>query len=162
MLALTKTDDFPGWEHFAPKALEYTTTGKVQTGDAIKLIQKVGGKKVGFLGLAFRTGTDDLRESPILEVMKTLVEEGVEVIAYDPTIRTDTLLHNQSDRVRYACPQRESAKQFLSNALCKSAAKVVEGCETLVVTHHTRELQELIASRRECKVIDLVDLFSEQ
>jgi GDP-mannose 6-dehydrogenase len=163
MFALTKNLDFVGREYFAPRSLERTTTDKVRIGDAIKLIRKVGGKKVGFLGLAFNAHADDFRKSPILQVMNVLVEEGVEVIAYDPAIRAATCLSDRTDRVHHADPQTKSAMQVLSEALCKSAANVVDGCETLVVTHHTRELQKLIASRRgRCKVIDLVDLFSRQ
>jgi UDPglucose 6-dehydrogenase len=42
------------------------------------------GKKIGVLGLAFKGGTDDLRESPAVEIVRTLLAEGASVIAYDP------------------------------------------------------------------------------
>ena len=42
------------------------------------------GKKLGVLGLAFKGGTDDIRESPAILLIKTLIQEGCEISAYDP------------------------------------------------------------------------------
>jgi UDPglucose 6-dehydrogenase len=42
------------------------------------------GKQLGVLGLAFKAGTDDVRESPALEIVKTLADEGCVLRAYDP------------------------------------------------------------------------------
>jgi UDPglucose 6-dehydrogenase len=47
---------------------------------------ELAGTRVGVLGLTFKAGTDDLRESPSLEVSRRLVERGAIVRAYDPTI----------------------------------------------------------------------------
>ncbi len=54
-----------------------------------KIAQAVGGlpgKKLGLLGLAFKAGTNDLRDSPALKIAKMLKEEGAELVAYDPAI----------------------------------------------------------------------------
>jgi UDPglucose 6-dehydrogenase len=48
---------------------------------------ELAGARVGVLGLTFKAGTDDLRESPSLEVSRRLVARGAIVRAYDPTIR---------------------------------------------------------------------------
>ena len=56
---------------------------------ADKIIDAMGGetdKIVGVLGLTFKAGTDDLRESPSLEVVRRLLDRGVTVKAYDPAV----------------------------------------------------------------------------
>ncbi|MFC7342483.1 UDP-glucose dehydrogenase family protein [Saccharopolyspora griseoalba] len=47
------------------------------------------GVRLGVLGLTFKAGTDDLRDSPALEVARLLAEEGADLIAYDPGLRGD-------------------------------------------------------------------------
>lgn len=45
------------------------------------------GKRLGVLGLAFKGGTDDIRESPAISVVQTLLQEGCQIVAYDPAAR---------------------------------------------------------------------------
>jgi UDPglucose 6-dehydrogenase len=42
------------------------------------------GKRLGVLGLAFKGGTDDIRESPAIALVQTLLQEGCQIAAYDP------------------------------------------------------------------------------
>lgn len=163
MLALPQTDEFPGGKHLATKVTQRSTADEGRIGETVRIIRKVGGEKVGFLGLAFAAGTEDFCESPILEVMKILIDEGLEVIAYEPTVHGDKLVDVRPNCSLYGEVLRVPATKSISRNLCESAANVVDGCETLVVTYHTKELQKLIASRcGRCNLIDLVDLFSEQ
>lgn len=46
----------------------------------------LSGKTVGVWGLTFKAGTDDLRDSPSIEICKRLIAEGARVRAYDPTV----------------------------------------------------------------------------
>mgnify|MGYP001234006346 CR=1 FL=1 len=49
------------------------------------------GREVAIWGLTFKAGTDDLRDSPALEILSRLVSEGPKIRAYDPTVGTNTL-----------------------------------------------------------------------
>jgi len=51
---------------------------------AIKRFGKLKGKKIGMLGLAFKSETDDMREAPSIKIARALNELGAEVVAYDP------------------------------------------------------------------------------
>ena len=60
-----------------------------------KVVAAAGGtvadRTIGVLGLTFKAGTDDLRESPALEISRRLLARGARVRAYDPTVRTSPL-----------------------------------------------------------------------
>jgi len=47
------------------------------------------GRRVALWGLAFKPGTDDLREAPSLEVIEALLQDGAAIVAYDPAVRAD-------------------------------------------------------------------------
>ena len=46
------------------------------------------GKRLGVLGLAFKGGTDDIRESPAIVLVQALLQEGCQIAAYDPAARS--------------------------------------------------------------------------
>ncbi len=66
------------------------------------------GKRLGVLGLAFKGGTDDIRESPALAIVQALLQEGSRITAYDPAAmeRTRNVL---SDGIHYANSSYEAA-----------------------------------------------------
>jgi UDPglucose 6-dehydrogenase len=70
------------------------------------------GKKVTVLGLAFKNGTDDLREAPAVKIVKTLCNQGVEVIAHDPKALEKAVRVFKDDPVRLA----ESSVEALKDA----------------------------------------------
>ncbi len=78
---------------------------------ARKLAGDLGRKKVAVLGLAFKAGTDDVRESTAIRVIGALLDEGANVVAYDPeaTNNAKSLL---GDKVSYVA----SAKECITGA----------------------------------------------
>lgn len=58
---------------------------------ALKLIRDHGQKKVGLVGLSFKNGTDDLRESPMVDLVETLTGWGFSVKIYDPNVMVGRL-----------------------------------------------------------------------
>jgi UDPglucose 6-dehydrogenase len=68
------------------------------------------GKRLAVLGLAFKGGTDDVRESPALEMVRWLLEAGARVTAYDPAAAENAKkLLPETDDLRYAADAYEAA-----------------------------------------------------
>ena len=83
------------------------------------------GQRVGILGLAFKPDTDDVRESPAIEIARALLVEGAQVSAYDPAAMASAAL---------VLPQLE---------LCLDAYAVAEGADVLLVLTDWPEFEQL-------------------
>lgn len=60
----------------------------------------VRGKKIAILGLAFKPNTDDMREAPSVDIIRSLVEQGAKIYVYDPVVKHTSLLDDY--KLRYA------------------------------------------------------------
>ena len=67
------------------------------------------GKKLAVLGLAFKGGTDDVRESPAIAIIEALLREGAQVNAYDPAAIPKAKSLLPGERVTYACDSYDAA-----------------------------------------------------
>jgi UDPglucose 6-dehydrogenase len=67
------------------------------------------GKRLGVLGLAFKGGTDDLRESPAIEIVRALLKEGCELNVYDPAAMANAEKLFTSADVRFAADAYDCA-----------------------------------------------------
>jgi GDP-mannose 6-dehydrogenase len=59
---------------------------------AIAKVLETGRRRIGMIGLAFKTGTDDLRESPLVTVAEHLIGKGLSLLVYDPEVHLSSLL----------------------------------------------------------------------
>lgn len=66
------------------EAILMSNDRQVQT--AYQMIQRTGKKRVGVLGLSFKAGTDDLRESPMVTLVERLIGRGYDVVVYDRSV----------------------------------------------------------------------------
>ena len=90
-----------------------------------RYVKNLRGIKIGVLGLAFKPGTDDIRESRSIPVVKKLIDEGAEVLAYDP---------QAMDNFR---------KLFPNLRYCKSAEDVLSECEIILILTNWDEFRGL-------------------
>jgi len=146
----------------APLVRSLAATNLLQIENATDLVRNSGRKKIGFLGLAFKAGTDDLRESPILEVINSLVQENYTLQAYDPAIKAETRIDEQFNYVANACPHLKPLVDALPAMLMQSPQQVIAESDAIVVTQNTPEMRELVASAvGKVEIIDLVRIFNE-
>ena len=117
---------------------------------AIHLIERLGRRRIGVLGLSFKAGTDDLRESPILRVIGTLVGKGYSVLLHDPNIDMQRVLGANRAFVEHEVP-------YLPERLRADIDQVVRGSDVVVVANGAKEYRDVGASLREGQcLVDLV------
>lgn len=121
---------------------------------AFKLLQKTGKKKVGVLGLSFKHGTDDLRESPMVELVEKLIGKGYEVCIYDKEVSLAKIFGSNKKYIEKAIPH-------ISSLLCKSVEDVIRRSQVIIVGKNDVEFKGAVSRVSNGKVvIDLVRISS--
>jgi len=122
----------------------------LQIDHAYQLIRQTGCKKVGVLGLSFKEGTDDLRESPMVELIEHLVGKGYQVMVYDKNVSLSKLHGANRAYIEHEIPH-------ISQLMTESIQDVIEQSDVVVVGNKTEEYSKISEKLREDqKVIDLV------
>src|SRR5262249_20926394 len=117
---------------------------------AFNLIKKTGKKKIGVLGLSFKSGTEDLRESPIVDLIEGLIGKGYIVNIYDKEV---VLARIFGANKRYI----ENTIPHISCLVKESAQKVIDDAELIVVGKKSPEFAEIVTNIDRSKIIiDLV------
>jgi GDP-mannose 6-dehydrogenase len=118
--------------------------------EAIVLIERLKKRNVGVLGLSFKAETDDLRESPILRVIGTLVGKGYAVRLHDPNIDMARVLGANRQFVEDEVP-------YLPERLDACLENVVRDSEVIVVANGSKEYRAVGAMLRPGQtLVDLV------
>ena len=128
-------------------------SNRVHIDHAVDMILKLGRPKVGMLGLSFKTGTDDMRESPLVLVAKRLLGEGCELRIFDPEVQLSRLLGANRSYIDANIPH-------LGSLLCASIEEMIDPSEVILVGLQQSVLNEALQARvqPEHYVIDLVNL----
>ena len=126
---------------------------------AERLVAEHEGKRIGFLGVTFEPDTDDLRESPTLDLMARVRSRGFEVAAYDPNLGTGPGLQSQIAYVRHACPGQAELMDEIESLSVATVDELLARSDVLVVSHATDEFRQAVAQRRSgVAVVDLARL----
>jgi GDP-mannose 6-dehydrogenase len=129
---------------------------------AAQLLKPFKGKRIGFLGVTFKANTDDLRESPTLDLMAQLLESGATIRTYDSNLRFGPHLAAQISYVRHSSPHLAELVNRLESMTMPNAKAVMEACDVVVVSHATEEFREAVRGRPlHVHVLDLARLFKE-
>jgi GDP-mannose 6-dehydrogenase len=131
--------------------------------EAVRLLAPFKGKRIGFLGVTFKPATDDLRESPTLELMARLDAQGETIKAYDPNLRFNDNLAGQIAYVRHACPNQARLIDRLESLITRDAEGLMASSDVVVVSHATEEFRRAVKLRNaNVHVLDLARLFADR
>lgn len=101
-------------------------SNEMQVNRGLQLIMDKGHKKVGILGFSFKAGTDDLRESPMIEVIERLLGKGYELSVYDKNVNIASLVGANRDFILNRIPH-------ISRLMVDSVAAVLDFAQTIVI-----------------------------
>jgi GDP-mannose 6-dehydrogenase len=101
-------------------------SNQYQIEKGLKMIIGKGHKKVGFLGFSFKAGTDDLRESPLVEVIERLLGKGYDVRLYDRNVNVARLVGVNRDYILSHIPH-------ISKLMMESIEAVLAHAQTVVI-----------------------------
>jgi GDP-mannose 6-dehydrogenase len=99
---------------------------------AVRIIEEHGKDRIGILGLSFKPGTDDVRESPVIPLIETLSGRGYKVSIYDPIVRPSELIGANKSYLERSLP-------FVASMMRPDINEVVENSDVVVVTNGWKE-----------------------
>ena len=118
----------------------------------LNMITACGKKPIGFAGLSFKDNTDDLRESPLLEVIERLIGKGYDVRIYDSNVNIARLIGSNRSYLINAVPHIE-------RLLVDSLHDLLAHAEVVVIGNRAHNAGDFVGGLRpEHRVIDFVRL----
>lgn len=134
----------------------------LQIEEGLRMIRKFPGKRIGFLGVAFKCDSDDLRDSPALELMAALLNDGTGFSAFDPSLRICDVTRGHFDDVRTTRPKLNDLLDNLPKLLRPNLEEVIAESDVLVISHNKDYYRQAVLRRpKGTHVIDLVRLFKD-
>ena len=129
-------------------------SNELQKRRAVQLIMAQGQRRVGILGLSFKSGTDDLRCSPIVDVVESLLGKGFEIRIYDKNVKVSELTGTNKDFIMAKIPHLQHFVTDDLEAVCRES-------DVLVVTNKEKEFADVLARYPNKTIVDLVRQWKE-
>jgi GDP-mannose 6-dehydrogenase len=122
----------------------------LQVERALQAVIDAGARRVGVLGFSFKAGTDDLRESPVVELAERLIGKGYDLRFYDRNVSLARLHGANRDYILRRIPH-------ISALMLDSVGEVLEHAQTLVIGNADPEFREVPRRLRGTQtIVDLV------
>ena len=120
-----------------------------QVRNAFDLIARQDKRRIGLLGLSFKSGTDDLRESPLVELAEMLIGKGYELTIYDANVEYARVFGANREYI-------ESKIPHVSSLLCNDLSRVINGADVIVLGNNDDSFAQALDVAGDKQVIDLV------
>lgn len=125
------------------------TSNRSQIQRAFDLVVAAGNKRIGVLGLAFKAGTDDLRESPMVTLIELLLGKGYEMTIYDRDVSQAQIIGSNREYIEREIPH-------IWSLMRPELEGVVRGAETVIIGNGSEEFRAAESLLRPGQVV--VDL----
>jgi GDP-mannose 6-dehydrogenase len=126
-------------------------SNQVHLDRAVDLVLGTGKRKIAMLGLSFKAGTDDLRESPQVQLIKRLLGEGCQIRIWDENVSLGRLIGSNRQYIEEVIPH-------IGSLLCTELEKAVEGAQVVIVGTRVDKDRLHKTLSREQAIVDLVNL----
>lgn len=131
-------------------------SNELQVARGLQMIMDVGHTRVGVLGFSFKAGTDDLRESPIIEVIERLIGKGYELCVYDKNVSMSSLVGANRDFILNRIPH-------IAKLMVGDIDAVLDHSQTVVIGNNDPEFNRISERlNEEQKLIDFVRVTGER
>ncbi len=111
-------------------------SNEMQIARGVKLVMDSGSPRVGVLGFSFKAGTDDLRESPVIEVIERLIGKGYDLRIYDRNVNIAALVGANRDFILNHIPH-------ISKLMVPGIDAVLAHAQTIVIGNHDPEFSQI-------------------
>jgi GDP-mannose 6-dehydrogenase len=131
-------------------------SNQMQVDRGLQLIMEKGNKKVGILGFSFKAGTDDLRESPVIEVIERLLGKGYDLRIYDKNVNIASLVGANRDFILNRIPH-------ISKLMVNDIDAVLAHAQTIVIGNNDPDFKTVPDRLRDDQLlVDFVRITSRR
>lgn len=125
-------------------------SNEMQIMRGLQMIISGGHRRVGVLGFSFKAGTDDLRESPVIEVIERLIGKGYDLRIYDKNVKLASLVGANRDFILNHIPH-------IAKLMVSDTDAVLEHAQTVVIGNNDPEFQQVPQRlHQEQRLVDFV------
>jgi len=125
-------------------------SNEVQIARGVRQVIESGNPRVGILGFSFKAGTDDLRESPVIEVIERLIGKGYDLRIYDRNVNLAALVGANRDFILNRIPH-------ISRLMVPAVEDVLAHAQTVVIGNNDSEFSQIQAKLRDDqRLVDFV------
>jgi GDP-mannose 6-dehydrogenase len=112
-------------------------SNELQVSKGLRLITEKGHRRIGVLGFSFKSGTDDLRESPMIEVIEHLIGKGYDLRIFDRNVNLASLVGANRDFILNRIPH-------ISRLMVNGIDAVLNHAETVVIGNKDPEFEGVV------------------
>jgi GDP-mannose 6-dehydrogenase len=136
-----------------PVLLSVLHSNHLQIERALEMVLRANTRRIGLLGLSFKAGTDDVRESPIVRLAERLIGKGMQLAIYDRQVSLACLLGANKEYIEREIPH-------ISQLMRSSLKEVLDASDVLIIGNNSEEFCEIESELRPNHlIIDLARLW---